>query len=434
MRQAHYDDLTGLPNRLLAMDRLMGALARAEREGDKVVVMFVDLDNFKQINDTLGHTLGDALLKHVANRLGSCVRETDTICRLGGDEFLLMLPGIKASAEAEKVASKMVSSFREVFMVEGHEVYTTVSVGLTMFPDDGDTPNVLMRNADAAMYRSKAEGRNAYSFFSSEIASHSRRRLDVETRLRRAIDREELYPVYQMIVDLATGRPIGAEVLLRWSNPELNPIFPDEFIAVAEDIGMIAPIGEYVLKKACAEAVGWQSLMGQPMRIAVNVSSRQLRNGDFVDLVERTLASTGLPPTSLEIEITERAVVENIGTANEILNRLRARGIRVSMDDFGTGYSSLSYLHSLPIDTLKIDKSFIRDLVSDQHDANLTESIIAIGHKLKLEVLAEGIEEKEQLDFLIQRGCNMGQGYYFGRPIPADEFSRKLSEFKLARN
>jgi diguanylate cyclase (GGDEF)-like protein/PAS domain S-box-containing protein len=432
VRQAHYDELTGLPNRILAMDRMLGAIARAERGADRVAVMFIDLDNFKQINDTLGHAVGDGLLRKAADRLGADIRETDSLSRLGGDEFLVVLPDIHDSADAERIASKIVASFAEHFMVDGHEIYSTVSIGITIYPDDGDTPGTLMRNADAAMYRAKAEGRDTHRFFSAEIARLSERRLNVENRLRRAIERQEFFPVYQAIVDIKTGRPIGAEVLLRWNSPELNPIYPDEFIAVAEDTGLIVPIGEYVLRAACEEAVSWQDMLGTPLRVAVNVSVRQFRTNDFAALVGQILAQTTLHPSLLEIEITERAVVDDVDKAILVLNSLRAMGIRISMDDFGTGYSSLSYLHDLPIDTLKIDKSFVRDIVSDSHDAKLTEAIVAIGRSLNLDVLAEGVEEKDQLEFLQLHGCDLAQGYYFSKPVPSEAFREFLRKYQAA--
>ena len=429
IHQAHYDELTGLPNRILAMDRMMGAIARAERGAGKVAIMFIDLDNFKHINDTLGHAVGDSLLKQAAERLCACVREADSVSRLGGDEFLVVLPEIHDSADAERVAIKIVASFRDHFLVDGHEIYSTVSIGITVCPDDGDIPGTLMRNADAAMYRAKAEGRDIYRFFSAEIARLSERRLKVENRLRRAVERHEFHLVYQPIIDLRSGRPVGAEALLRWNNAELNPIHPDEFIAVAEDSGLIVSIGEYVLRAACEEAVSWQDILGTPLRIAVNVSVRQFRTNDFAALVGQTLALTSLHPSLLEIEITERVVVDDVGKAILILNSLRAMGIRISMDDFGTGYSSLSYLHDLPIDTLKIDQSFVRDIVSDANDARLTEAIIAIGRSLDLDVLAEGVEEINQLEFLQQHRCDLAQGYHFSKPIPAEAFREMLRQY-----
>ena len=428
IHQAHYDELTGLPNRILALDRMLGALARAERGTGKVAILIIDLDNFKHINDTLGHAVGDSLLKQVAVRLCACVREVDSVSRLGGDEFLAVLSDIHDAADVESIAIKIVTFFSENFLVEGHEIYSTVSIGITVSPDDGDTPGELMRNADAAMYLAKADGRDTYRFFSAEGARLSERRLKVENRLRRAIEREEFHLVYQPIMDLRSGRPVGAEALLRWNNAELNPIYPDEFIAVAEDSGLIVSIGEYVLRAACEEAVLWQDILGTPLRVAINVSARQLRAQDFIALVEQALAKTSLHPSLLEIEITERAVVDDICKATVVLNSLRAMGIRISMDDFGTGYSSLSYLHDLPIDTLKIDKSFVRDIVSDTNDARLTEAIIAIGRSLDLDVLAEGVEEINQLEFLRQHGCDLAQGYYFSKPIPAEGFREMLRQ------
>lgn len=432
VHQAHYDELTGLPNRILALDRMLGAIARAERGTGKVAILIIDLDNFKQINDTLGHDVGDSLLKLAAERLCSCVREVDSVSRLGGDEFLVVVSDVHDAADVESIAIKISTFFSEDFLVEGHEIYSTVSIGITVSPEDGVTPGELLRNADAAMYLAKAGGRDTYRFFSAEGARLSERRLRVENRLRRAVERREFHLVYQPIMDLRSGRPVGAEALLRWNNEELNPIFPDEFIAVAEDSGLIVSIGEYVLKAACSEAADWQDILGMPLRIAVNVSARQLRAHDFIAMVGQVLAKTSLSPALLEIEITERAVVDDVSEAAVVLESLRAMGIRISMDDFGTGYSSLSYLHDLPIDTLKIDKSFVRDIVSDTNDARLTEAIIAIGRSLDLDVLAEGVEEKDQLEFLQQHGCDLAQGYYFSKPIASMAFRELLSQYQVS--
>jgi diguanylate cyclase (GGDEF)-like protein len=423
LRQANYDSLTDLPNRLLALDRLSLALAYAKRHELDVAVLFVDLDNFKRINDTLGHEVGDKLLVEVAKRFSRVMRDGDTVARLGGDEFLVVVPDVEGPKEVEKISEKIIDVLTQPIELEGREIYIGASVGVSLYPDDGKDSSILMRNADAAMYIAKDSGRNTYRFFTSAMNDSSRRRLETEPHLRLALDKNELSLHFQPQVSAVSGNIEGMEALLRWNNPVLGQVPPDFFISLAEDIGVIHKIGAWVLEKACRQACVWNKQLGSPLRVAVNVSPLQFRDPGLVDTVQSVLDETGLAPELLELELTEGLLMDSNPEKEEMLRNLKALGLTLTMDDFGTGYSSLSYLRRFPFDVLKIDRSFIRDVIVDQADADLTHSIITMARVLKLQVVAEGVETEEQLRFLQLHGCDLIQGYLVGRPVPASEFS-----------
>jgi len=417
---AYYDALTGLPNRRLFQDRLSLALPQMRRHQQQLAVMFIDLDLFKRINDTLGHDVGDEVLIEMAKRLKACVRESDTVSRMGGDEFTILQPEIKDPSNSLQLASRIVASLREPFISGDRELYVTSSVGIAIFPDDGETSEELTKNADTAMYRAKELGRNNYQLYTDAMNAASVERLTMENHLRHAIEREELDLNYQVKVDLVSQQTTGVEALLRWNSAEVGLVSPADFIPLAEANGMILPIGEWVLKRACTQAREWLDRGLPEIHVAVNVSSRQLHQDDLVETVIRTLGETGFEARCLEIELTESMLMENIAEVEPKLHRLRELGVRIGIDDFGTGYSSLAYLKRLPIDTLKIDVSFIRDIPEDADDAEIVAAIIAMAHRLDLEVVAEGVEREEQVRFLRTLGCDQIQGYLVGRPLSAE--------------
>ena len=422
LRQANYDLLTGLPNRMLALDRLKLALAQARRENTLVGIMFLDLDNFKHINDTLGHDAGDNLLIEAARRISSCLRGTSTVARLGGDEFLVILPGLTGAEASSQVAERILKTFSTPYSLNGQEVFVTTSIGIAIFPRDSDNSGTLLQHADAAMYRAKHEGKSAYSHFTPEMSDVSHERLQMESCLRRALDMNEFELYFQPIVSTDTGRLHSAEALLRWNSPSLGLVMPDRFIPLAEETGLIIPIGEWILQQACIAASTWKQLLGRPIGVSVNVSPRQFRDPGFTAAVMSALASSGLKSEHLELEITERLLLDNSIQTADILHQLDQQGIRLSVDDFGTGYSALSYLKSYPFDTLKIDRSFVQDSTKDAEDAALIRAIINMAHSLGLKVIAEGVEEEPQTHFLTREGCDYSQGYYYSRPLPADKF------------
>jgi diguanylate cyclase (GGDEF)-like protein len=423
---AQYDHLTGLTNRALFQDRLEQALARAKRSGALVALMFLDLDRFKAVNDTLGHGTGDLLLKKVAERLEGSVRETDTVARIGGDEFSIILEGLPEAEDAALVARKIIDKLVQPFVLDGHEVFVTTSIGIAVYPSsNGDS---LLTDADSAMYCAKEQGRNTYRFHTPEMNAQVRERLNMESKLRRALDQEEFLLYYQPQVDLTTGMIVGTEALLRWQHPELGLVSPGKFIPVLEDIGMMVRVGEWVLQTACRQSKAWQRDGFPPLRMAVNISARQFSRRDLIDTVAGVLTETGLDPNYLELEITESLLMEDIKANSRLLDELKTsvEGLRVSIDDFGTGYSSLSYLKTFPIDLLKIDQSFIRDITTNSDDAAITTAIIVLAHNLRLKVIAEGVETEEQMTYLREKGCDEAQGFYFSRPLPADEFTKLL--------
>lgn len=415
---AHFDTLTGLPNRELFTDRIRQAIAHAHRMDGKVALLFVDLDNFKGINDSYGHAVGDQLLKEVATRLKSCVREGDTVARLAGDEFIVMLPDVEAVDDAATVARKILEVLARPLPLEGHELYTGASIGISLFPTDATDGDELLRTADLAMYRAKQEGRNDYRFYTNRMNVEITRRTQIEQGLRKALERGELALHYQPQRDLRSGRVEAAEALLRWQSPTLGAVSPAEFIPVAESSGLIVPIGLWVLETACHEAARWQA-RGVPLRVAVNLSPRQLLDRQFAGRLHAVLQRCGLPPSLLELEITESVMMENIAALQQVFSQLRGQGIQLAIDDFGTGFSSFSYLKALPIDRLKIDKSFVDDIEQEPNACEIIRAIVAMAHVLGMRVIAEGVETQTQLELLYEAGCDEVQGYYVSRPVAA---------------
>lgn len=432
-RQANFDKLTGLPNRALAMDRLAQAINSAERHGRSLTLLFVDLDRFKYVNDTLGHRFGDDLLLEASRRLSHCVREEDTVARLGGDEFLILLVNQRAANDATLVAKKIIDVIDKPFLIDGRELNVTASIGLTVFPDDGHNSGDLLRNADAAMHMAKRQGQNTYHFFTPEMNRRALERLNIETHLRHAIRRGEFELYYQPLISLGNGAVVGMEALLRWHNQELGSPGPDRFIPIAEETGLIIPIGQWLLDQACSQAVSWQREGHAPLRVAVNISSRQFVGGSIVHAVEKALADSGLQPALLELEITEGLLLGDAPQTRRALERLKKLGVRLSLDDFGTGYSSLGYLRRYTFDVLKIDRSFIHDLEAKPEAAGLVKAIIAMAHSLGLEVIGEGVETALQAEFIRSRDCNLAQGYFYSRPLPAPQFSNWLRQHNNAR-
>jgi diguanylate cyclase (GGDEF)-like protein/PAS domain S-box-containing protein len=414
---AQHDALTGLPNRLALLMRLAQLLPEARRHKWSIAIMFIDLDRFKIINDTLGHQVGDELLREVASRLAGVVRETDFVARLGGDEFVVILPAIITPADAAIVASKIVAALSTPIEAEGHELHTSPSIGISIFPDDGPDGDTILKNADTAMYHAKAAGRNNYQFFAAEMNRVTAERLDIERKLRHAIARNELALCFQPQFRADSSHATGVEALVRWHHPTDGMIAPDRFIPVAEETGIIVEIGEWVLLTACREMKHWIDAGLKPIRIAVNVSARQLRRRDFCETVAGALAESGLPAELLELEITESSVMENPEEAVLILQRLGRMGISLAIDDFGTGYSSLAYLKLFPIDHLKIDRSFVADIEYDLNDRAIAFGTIALAHSLGLNVIAEGVETEDQLELLRTNGCDEVQGYLFSKPL-----------------
>lgn len=426
--QANYDALTGLPNRNLFMDRLWQTVAVARREKTNAGLMFVDLDRFKMVNDTLGHTAGDALLIEAARRLRSVVREEDTVARLGGDEFTVILHNMDQELDASVVADKIVQALFSPFSIDGTDVHVSGSIGVTVYPRDGETADELLRNSDAAMYRAKERGRNCYHFYTPEIQERAIGRLHMENALHAALENGEFEVFYQPKVDIADGGVRGAEALIRWRHPEQGLVSPAAFIPIAEDSGLIVPIGEWVLRDVCRQIKEWdQDGVAMPV-VAVNVSLRQFREQDIPALVERVTAETGLDPRRLEIEITESLFADEVEKTVAVLRRLKALGVSLAVDDFGTGYSSLAYLRRFPIDVLKIDKSFVDGVTNDPDDAAIAEAIVAMAHRLNLHVVAEGVETQDQLGQLHEMTCDIAQGYLIGRPMPEPECRAWLLE------
>ncbi|MHB8347751.1 MAG: EAL domain-containing protein [Acidiferrobacterales bacterium] len=423
---AHYDPLTGLPNRVLLQDRLTQAMIEASRSEHMVGLLFIDLDRFKIINDTLGHEKGDALLKEVASRLKDCVRAGDTISRLGGDEFTVVLGNIAHVDDVARLAQAIIDSFVPPFRISGREMFISASIGITMYPFDDSDFDSLLRNADAAMYHAKELGRNTFQFYTAELNHRTVRRLRLETALRYALSRNELMLHYQPQVEFSTGAVSGAEVLLRWQHPDMGLVPPLKFIPLAEDTGLIVPIGEWVLRTACRQAQAWCMAGIRNFRIAVNLSGRQFQNNDLAILVETVLEETGLDPRCLDLEMTESILLHNTEEILAVMERLHSLGVVFSMDDFGTGYSSLSYLKRFPIDTLKIDQSFMRDIPTDPNDSAIAQAIIAMAHNLGIQVIAEGVETSAQRAFLRTHHCDGMQGYLFSKPLGPEKMTRLL--------
>jgi diguanylate cyclase (GGDEF)-like protein len=417
----NYDVLTGLPNRFLFLDRLGHAISRSARNHRMVAVLLLDIDNFKTINDTLGHTHGDLLLQDVADRLRCCVLEDDTLARIGGDEFAIVLEGVSEIEEIAAIAQKIMAIFSLPFAPSGQEIYVTPSMGITIYPMDGHDSDSLLKNADAAMYSAKEYGRNHFRFYTTDMNALAIERFAMEGALRRAIEREEFVLHYQPQVDIKSGRVIGVEALLRWNHPERGLVAPNEFIPLLEGNNLILPVGEWVLRTACAQSRAWLDAGLPPLRMAVNLSARQFRQDNLVELIDSILRETGVSPQQLELELTEGLLMENTSKTSAILGQLKSRGVLVAIDDFGTGYSSLSYLKRFPIDRLKIDRSFVRDIITDSNDAAIAVAVISLGRSLGLSVIAEGVESEDQLEFLGVQKCDEYQGFHFSHPVPPEE-------------
>jgi diguanylate cyclase (GGDEF)-like protein/PAS domain S-box-containing protein len=417
--QAYHDALTGLPNRLLFRDRLTVALAHAKRLKQPVAVMFLDLDGFKLVNDTLGHSLGDELLKAIASRLRAVLREEDSIARMGGDEFTVLLGDLARPDDAAKIAQKLLDTIAQPIRVEGHELFVTTSIGIALFPNDGETAEALLKNADHAMYRAKDIGRNSYQLCTPAMNSRALERLSLENAMRRALERGEFVLHYQPQINLATNEIDGMEALMRWNHPTQGLVQPATFIPIAEETRLIVPMGEWALREACRQAKEWQRSKYPKLRMSVNLSPRQFQHGDLRSVIASALSESGLAPSSLELEITESTAMQNTERTVATLRALREMGVRIAIDDFGTGHSSLNYLRSFPLDTVKIDQAFIHEIESSPSDRAIVSAIIAMAHGLSLRVIAEGVETEEQLAFLRESGCEEVQGYLFGRPAPA---------------
>jgi diguanylate cyclase (GGDEF)-like protein/PAS domain S-box-containing protein len=429
MQMAHsaqHDFLTGLPNRMLFNDRVSQAIILAPRHAKKVAVLFLDLDGFKHINDSLGHPIGDKLLQSIASRLVHCVRGSDTVSRQGGDEFVVLLSEVEHSEDAAIAARKMLQTVAEPHSIDQHDLHVTTSIGLSVFPDDGHDAETLIKNADTAMYQAKENGRQSYQFFKPAMNVRAVERQSIEESLRRALERGEFALHYQPKVNLRTGEITGAEALIRWTHPARGLVSPAQFVPVAEDCGLIVPIGNWVLREACKQARAWLDA-GLPLgTMAVNISAMEFRHDNFLESVFAILGETGLDPKSLELELTESVLMKRAESAASVLQTLKAKGVQVAVDDFGTGYSSLSYLRKFPVDALKIDQSFVREITIVPDDTSIVTAIISMARSLKLRVVAEGVEKLEELEFLQTHQCEEAQGYYFSRPVPPEQFAKLL--------
>ena len=426
--QANHDSLTGLANRNLLNDRIEQAIAWSKRNGHVMGLMLLDLDHFKLINDASGHSAGDALLKEVATRLLACVRETDTVARLGGDEFVIVLTDLPQPDDINQIAEKILATLSRPAEIAGREIFVTASIGVSLYPRDGDHGEILLRYADMAMYRVKEHGRNSVRQFVPEMGSTAISRLDMEGAMRRGLERGEFVLHYQPKIDLASQKVVGAEALIRWQHPQIGLIQPIEFIPLAEETGLILPLGEWVLAEACRQQVLWQQQNLAPLHISINMSARQFRQDDLNDRIAAVFASTGADPSQFIVELTESMVMHDVDSTLASLRALKNLGLSLSLDDFGTGYSSLSYLRRFPIDELKIDRSFINDIHTNPDDAAIAGAIIAMARSLGLSVVAEGVENKEQATLLSSLGCNQVQGYYYARPLTVSAFTARLRE------
>ena len=418
---AHHDFLTDLPNRVLLNDRIAQAISHAGRTRTQVAVMFLDLDRFKTVNDSLGHSVGDKLLQEVARRLRGGTRGSDTVSRQGGDEFVVVMPDVTDAADVARAAQKLLDAVSEVYSIDGHELITTPSIGISVYPHDGRDVETLLKNADAAMYHAKESGRNNYQFFTQDMNTRALERLSLERSLRRAIERGELRLHYQPQYHVRTGRIVGVEALTRWEHPDLGLLPPARFMPFAEETGLVVPLSEWVLREACNQNRAWQNQGLAAIRVAVNISALQFRYAGFAKLVQKALAESGLEARWLELEMTESVIMHDAERVIESLEQLKGLGVELAIDDFGTGYSSLSYLKRFPIDRLKIDQSFVRDITSDRDDAAITGAIIGLTRNLGLQTIAEGVETLEQLRFLERHGCDEVQGFLFSKPLTPQE-------------
>ena len=420
--QANFDFLTGLPNRNLFLDRFSRAIEQSKRDDSSIALMFIDLDQFKYVNDTLGHVAGDQLLQEASRRLTEIMRSSDTVARLGGDEFTVLIPNVKELTLVEDIVNRILQELSKCYIIDGNDAFISASIGVTVFPDDGDDVDSLMRNADSAMYRAKDNGRNTLQYFTLEMNEQAKRRRFLETALRKAITNKQLMLHYQPILDTVSGVLRGAEALIRWNLPEHGNVYPDEFIPLAEDTGLIVPIGAWILETACEAAAHWYPSDAPAPHIAINLSSRQFQRENIVELVQNTINKTGIVPSRITLEITESILLTDDTETLDTLHQLRDMGVEIAIDDFGTGYSSLSYLKRVPVSILKIDRSFVNGLPNDPEDVALVEAILVMAQSLNLKVVAEGVETKDQHEFLRSRHCDMVQGYYFSRPVPENEF------------
>ncbi len=428
---AHHDVLTDLPNRILLQDRLGQAIELAHRQGRQLAVMFLDLDQFKHINDSLGHMIGDRLLQSVAQRLVGCVRQSDTISRQGGDEFVLLLPFIEHPEDAALSAQKILTALADPHHIDRHDLHISVSIGISVYPNDGLNAETLLKNADAAMYHAKENGRNNYIFFKQDMNARAVRRQSTEASLRRALELREFVLHYQPKINFHSGTIVGVEALIRWRHPERGLLLPAQFVPIAEDCGLILPIGRWVLREACLQAQAWRQAGAPPITVAVNTSALEFHARDFLDNIRATLADTGLNPHYLQLEVTESVLMRDTESANAVLHALADMGVKLAVDDFGTGYSSLTYLRRFPIDTLKIDQSFVSHMTSNPDDAIIVSTVIGMGKSLKQTIIAEGVETPEQYAFLLAQHCDEGQGYYFCRPLESDVFANLIANRRI---
>ncbi len=427
-RLVYYDSLTNLPNKELFIDRLDQVVAHARRKNEIGAVLFLDLDHFKRINDTLGHAVGDQLIKAVSIRLAKTVYESDTVTRIGGASFMVLLPRIEKPEYAENAANKIITAFKTPFIINDHELFTSCSIGMAIFPNDGAESETLLKNADAAMHMAKERGRNRYQLFSSAIANNSFERLVLENSLRHALERNEFQLHYQPQLDIRSGKITGVEALIRWHHPDLGFIPPMEFIPIAEETGLIHPLGEWVIRTACQQKKIWHQQGLKSLKVAFNLSARQFHYANLLELITNIIKEIDLDPSSLDLELTESTIMSHLEETTETLKKLKDMGMNISIDDFGTGYSSLMYLKSFPIDTIKIDKSFVRDVTTDADDRAITQAIISMAHSLKLDVVAEGVETAPQLAFLQSQDCDKMQGFLYSKPLPPTELAALLND------
>jgi diguanylate cyclase (GGDEF)-like protein len=423
---AHHDVLTDLPNRILLLDRLNSAIELAGRKGWQLALMFLDLDRFKYINDSLGHVVGDKLLQSVAERLLGCARHSDTISRQGGDEFVVLLPFIEQREDAALCAQKLIESLRLPHHISGHDIHVNVSISISIYPDDGLDAEALMKNADTAMFCAKENRSNKFKFFESEMNVRAVQRHSIEASLHVALERQEFVLYFQPKIELNSGMIVGVEALIRWQHPERGLMLPKQFVAIAEDCGLILPIGRWVLREACLQAQAWKQAGLPPITVSVNTSALEFHDTDFTKNISAILEETGLEPCCLELELTENVLMQDAEFANPVLQTLSELGVKLAIDDFGTGYSSLSYLKQFPINTLKIDQSFVHKMIGNPSDASIVSAVINLGKTLNLRVIAEGVETPEQQDFLVAHQCDEAQGYYLGRPMVAKSFTALL--------
>ncbi len=424
---AYHDVLTELPNRALFLERIEHAISRHRSERQNFTVLFLDVDNFKNVNDTLGHDIGDTVLIQISNKLSSCIRKGDTLARFGGDEFGILLNELAEENVISKISDKILTQLSKPIKVKQNEIYLSASIGICTFPTDGNNANVLLKNADTAMYKAKELGRNNFQFYSRSMGDIALRRMEIETELRHALEKDEFELYYQPQIDIQTGQIVGAEALLRWNHSKLGVLTPDTFIPILEETGLIISIGEWVIKQACKQIKIWNTIDSSPdFSISVNVSAVQFQESGLIDVIKETLNNSNLDPNLLELEITESILMENMNQVQEIIGKISLLGVKFAIDDFGTGYSSLSYLQKFKIDTLKIDKSFIHDINKNEDNATIVKTIIAMAHALKLSIIAEGVETIEQESFLKDSCCVKAQGYYYSRPVPVEQFTKHL--------